>query len=345
MTKTTQVAADRAHDQTKTVLPAEIARGVYIEHPPGVQALKLMHLMIAVAGGRMAEDVTHEIRLAEIRAIDGMRNHDRASLVPLFAEIRATTIISDDTAAKKVRIGGFLDTADVDYSNGDDGDLIVRWWFSRSFRDTAAASTHWAIIDRQTVFALRSKFSIHLFQRISSLASLHHKNSETVSFEQLRAMLGIGDGKLSKWNVTNLVALVPAIAEINQLSRFNVTATPIKRGRAVAEVRITWEPKPDPRAIKAELDRSKVGRQARLAGTVETVAPVGPPIFPDPGSALSHLQPWAAIREAAGIIGADAGRRLSNAFSADLAAKGIDRTDARVVPMFTAFCALWQAGL
>nr|WP_281042390.1 hypothetical protein [Sphingobium yanoikuyae] len=34
MSKTTQVAADRAFDETKTFLPAEVARGVYIENPP-----------------------------------------------------------------------------------------------------------------------------------------------------------------------------------------------------------------------------------------------------------------------------------------------------------------------
>ena len=54
MIKTTQIAADRAHDETKTVLPAEVARGVYIENPPGAEALKLMHLLIGKAGGRMA---------------------------------------------------------------------------------------------------------------------------------------------------------------------------------------------------------------------------------------------------------------------------------------------------
>ena len=80
MKKTTQIAADRAHDETKTVLPAEVARGIYIENPPGAEALKLMHLLIGKAGGRMAEDVRHELRLADIKKIDGMRNHSRATL-------------------------------------------------------------------------------------------------------------------------------------------------------------------------------------------------------------------------------------------------------------------------
>ena len=75
MGKTTQVAADRAYDQTKTVLPAEVAQGVYMQNAPGLAALKLMHLMIGTAGGRMADDVQHTITLADIRKIDGMDNH------------------------------------------------------------------------------------------------------------------------------------------------------------------------------------------------------------------------------------------------------------------------------
>jgi hypothetical protein len=66
MGRTIQIAADRAFDQTKTVLPAEVARGVYMRNAPSLQALKLMHLMIATAGGRMAEEVQHDIRLSDI---------------------------------------------------------------------------------------------------------------------------------------------------------------------------------------------------------------------------------------------------------------------------------------
>ncbi|PAU92029.1 RepB family plasmid replication initiator protein, partial [Paracoccus salipaludis] len=83
MGKTLQVAADRAYDQSKTVLPAEVARGVYMRNAPSLRALKLMHLMISTAGGRMAQDVRHEMRLSDIRRIEGMAHHDRESLKPL----------------------------------------------------------------------------------------------------------------------------------------------------------------------------------------------------------------------------------------------------------------------
>ncbi|WP_419737889.1 hypothetical protein [Ruegeria sp.] len=84
MKKTIQVASDRAYDRTKSILPAEVARGVYVENPPSAEALKLMHLLIGTAGGRMADDVRHELRLADIKSVAGMRNHSRATLRALF---------------------------------------------------------------------------------------------------------------------------------------------------------------------------------------------------------------------------------------------------------------------
>ena len=140
MGKTLEVAADRAYDQTKTVLPAEMARGTYMQNVPGLAALKLMHLMIGTAGGRMADDVRHEMRLSDIRRIDGMKHHDRASLTPLFTELAAAVLISDDLEKQTVTIGGLVDEARIDYRNEGSGDLLVMWTFRSTFRRMAAES-------------------------------------------------------------------------------------------------------------------------------------------------------------------------------------------------------------
>lgn len=244
MTKTTQIAADRAHDDTKTVLPAEVARGVYIENPPSAEALKLMHLLIGKAGGRMADDVRHELRLADIKKIDGMRNHSRATLRKLFIELAGAVIVFDDTEAQCEIIGGFLDRAKLDYRHEVSDDLLVAWWFGGAFREMAEKSCHWAILDRQTVFALSSKYSILLFQHVASLVNLDHVTSKTFTVAEFRAVLGVPDGKLKRWNDVNNFALKPAIAEINQTSRLMLTATPNKIGRTVASVTLAWEEKP-----------------------------------------------------------------------------------------------------
>ena len=334
MVKTTQIAADRAYDETKTVLPAEVARGVYIENPPGAEALKLMHLLIGKAGGRMAEDVRHELRLADIKKIDGMRNHSRTTLRKLFIELAGAVIVFDDTEAQCEIIGGFLDRAKLDYRHEVSDDLLVAWWFGGAFREMAEKSYHWAIMDRQTVFALSSKYSILLFQHVASLVNLDHITSKTFTVAELRAVLGVPDGKLKRWNDVNNFALTPAISEINHTSRLTLTAIPNKIGRTVASVTITWEEKPQKakKEARRELDSSKVGRKARRDGTAES--PVR--TFPETGG-ITYSPHWIEIKRAAGC------NRDNSLIAADFRrfcdAKGIRLDAHNIEELFSSFCA------
>jgi hypothetical protein len=295
MGKTLEVAADRAFDHTKTVLPVEVARGVYMQNAPSLQALKLMHLMIGTAGGRMADEVQHEILLSDIRKIKGLNNHTRASLTPLFGELRAAVLTQDDLQKMVVTIGGLLDEARIDYRDEAGGDLVVSWWFARTFRRMAAESNHWAILDRQTVFHLGSKYSVLLFQHVASLVNLDRVQSKTFTVPELRAVLGVTAGKLERFADLNARAIHPAIAEINQLSRFTLTAMPNKIGRTVASVTIGWQVKEDPQEAKQELARPKVGRQARREGTAEAVVRS----FPASGS-IEFDTHWKGLKRAAG---------------------------------------------
>lgn len=295
MGKTTQVAADRAYDEAKTVLPTEVARGVYMQNAPSLRALKLMHLMIATAGGRMAEDVRHEIRLSDIRRIEGMKHHDKESLKPLFEELRAAVLTYDDPEAMRYTIGGLLDHAVIDYRHEVSGDVLVSWFFARMFRDMAEKSNHWAVLDRQTVFHLGSKYSVLLFQHVASLTGLTHVSSKTFTVAELRSVLGVPEGKLGRFADLNRRALQAAIEEINQLSRLTLTATPKKVGRTVASVTIAWEAKSDPAETRRELNRSKVGRKARREGTTENV----PVAFPAAGG-ITYSPHWQKLKHEAG---------------------------------------------
>lgn len=331
MGKTIEVAADRAFDQTKTVLPAEVARGIYMQNPPGLAALKLMHLLIAKAGGRMGEDVEHRVRLSEVRSVEGLRNHDRSSLAPLFAELQAAVLIHDDVDKKRLTIGGLLDIAEVDYRDELSGDLNISWYFSRMFTRAAAASNHWAILDRQTVFQLNSKYAVLLFQHIASLLNLDHVTAKTFSAAELRATLGVPEGTHKRFAELNRWALKPAIAEINQLSRLTLTATPNKVGRTVASVTIAWEKKGDPRDAKRELTGSKVGRKARRNGTAEAVAPA----FPETGG-ITYSPRWVELKHAAGC-NVDNGK-IATDFRRFLKERGISRDAGNIEKLFSDFC-------
>lgn len=331
MGKTLDVAADRAFDQTKTVLPAEVARGVYMRNAPSLQALKLMHLMIATAGGRMAEEVQHDIRLSDIRRIEGMKNHDRTSLTPLFEDLRAAVLTFDDPNAMRVTIGGLLDEAVINYRHESSGDTVVSWFFARTFRRMAEESNHWAILDRQTVFHLGSKYSVLLFQHVASLAGLAHVASKTFTVREMRALFGVPEGKLDRFSHFNSRAIIPAIAEINQLSRLTLTATPNKVGRTVASVTIAWHAKDDPRATRRELEASKVGRKVRRNGTAD--AP--PLVFPEAGG-IAYSERWLDIKQTAGC-NAD-NQKIASDFRRFLTDRGIGRDAINIEQIFKDFC-------
>jgi hypothetical protein len=345
MGKTTQVAADRAYDQTKTVLPAEVAQGVHMRNAPSLRALKLMHLMIGTAGGRMAQPVQHEIRVSDINKIDGMAHHDKASLAPLFEELRAVVIRegNPNNDEDRVIIGGLLDEAVLDRKDPVSGDTLLSWYFGRSFLRMAEQSNHWAILDRQAVFHLTSKYSVLLFQHISSLTNLKHITSKRFSVPELRAMFGISEGKVERFSNLKQKVILPAIAEINSdITRLTLTATYHKIGRTVAEVEIAWEVKEDLTKVKAEHDRSKVGRKARMNGTAETPVLT----FPASGS-IKDTQPWDKIARdhVPRIDGrhmpdlrqlADAFRKWAREKSIPMDAKAIEKT-------FTTWCKSYSA--
>ena len=331
MGKTIEVAADRAYDQTKTVLPAEVAQGVYMKHAPSLKALKLMHLMIGTAGGRMADDVRHEIRLSELKDIEGMDNLTRTRIVPLFEELRAATLSRDDTVKMRVTIGGLLDEAVVDYRHEVSGDTLISWSFGRTFRMMAQDSNHWAILDRQAVFHLGSKYSVLLFQHISSITNLKNIISKRFTVPDLRMILGVPEGKLGTFSNLKKWAIEPAISEINSdLTRLTLTATYHKIGRTVAEVEIAWEVKEDLAKVKAEIDRPKIGRKARLNGQIETAALA----FPATGG-TAYSEPWDTIRKA--NCNWDQAK-VADSFRQFLTAKGIKLDAKNIEALFTNFC-------
>lgn len=335
MGRTVQVAADREGGEAN-VIPAELARGIYIENAPSAQALKVMHMMIATAGGAIAEDRHHEFQLSSLRNIEGVKHHDRESLTALFRELRAATFSFDDEDAQEVLIGGFLDTARISYRHADRGEMTVRFWFGRAFREMADRSSQWTIIDRQTVYAMRSRYSILLFQHLASLVNLRHKFSETFTLEHLRAIMAVPSGKMDRWNDFNRFVLRPALEEITQLARFTVSSETIKDGRNIAKVKISWSVKANLAATKKELGAHSVGRKARRAGTAELIAPTFPA-----SDGVSFTKPFAQIAEAAGITTAQASRDVAEAFRRSLRHKDVPLDAPDVAKLFEDFCRVW----
>ena len=196
----------------------------------------------------------------------------------------------------------------------------------------AAESNHWAILDRQTVFHLGSKYSVLLFQHIASLAGMDRIDAKTFTIPELRTLLAVPEGKLERFADLNRRALQQAIAEINQLSRLTLTATPRKIGRTVASIEIAWTVKEDPTPAKRELSVSKVGRKARRDGTAETLAPE----FPETGG-IAYSPHWRDLKRTAGCTMDDS--LIATNFRRFLKERGIARNAANIEKLFSDFCA------
>jgi hypothetical protein len=272
-----------------------------------------------------------------------MDNHSRQSVVPLFAELRASTMINDDPTAMRTVIGGLLDEAVVDYRDEISGDTLITWTFGSMFRRMAGESNHWAILDRQAVFHLGSKYSVLMFQHIASLQNLKHVTSKRFTVPELRAVLGVSEGIMPRFSHLKSRAILPAIAEINSdLTRLTLTATLHKIGRTVAEVEIAWEVKEDLTKVKRELDHSKVGRKARRNGTAETLVLS----FPEHGT-IRDTPTWDRIaRDNAPKL--DGGhvpdlRNLADAFRKWCAEKSIPLDMQNIEKSFTTWCKSYSA--
>lgn len=270
MGKTLRVIADRAYDETRSYHPGELVDGRFADltNPPSLAALKLHEVLFKAAGAAVADDKWHKIDLAAIRAIEGMRNYDRRSLVALFKELRG--VVMEYDTDKETVIAGLLDVAKVEFEDGD-GPTVIRWKFGEGFREIVASSDYWAIIDRSAALSMNSRYALRLHEMIALRVNLDRKASEVFKLDDLRARLGVPAGKLVRWDFLNRKAIQPAIAEVNQLSRFTVSMRPQKRGRAVVAVELAWEAKDDLAETKTELGRHRAGRTARRAGSVEMV--------------------------------------------------------------------------
>ena len=241
-----------------------------------LRAAKLWHLLVKAAGVDLAANRDHTMALADLYQ-SGIGHMSQAERVDALRELQ-TTLVEVRVPSPKVKGRTRVITeallARVERDEDDRGDLV--WRFGETLRRIFADSEHWAVLSKRAVMAFESRYALRLYEMIALRAPLEHKTAETFTLEELRGRLGVPVGKLARWVHLRQFAIDPAIAEVNQLAGFRVAYEVIKRGRSVASVRITWEPKsaPERRATKRELDGPKVGRKARRDGSAEAVADV-----------------------------------------------------------------------
>ena len=156
-----------------------------------------------------------------------------------------------------------------------DPDGMLHYNFDAGMRALIRNSRIFARIRKDVMFALSSKYALALYEMVQKRGNLSFQFYEDFELERFRNLLGIEDGKLSRFSDVNKYAIKPAVLEVNALSDFGCKIEPLLEGRRVVGVRLAWWKKDEDGLKDAyrELQNTKVGRRARITGKVEEVVP------------------------------------------------------------------------
>jgi plasmid replication initiation protein len=133
-------------------------------------------------------------------------------------------------------------------------------------------STIFAKLDLEVMRSFRSKYAFSLYEAIARRVRLR-KFTEELDIEQIRAILGVEDGKLDTYSNLRKFAIDPALEEVNAITPYAVSIVPRKQGRKVVGFLMGWSVKDTEGMQRAysELQQPKVGRKARVEGGSDRV--------------------------------------------------------------------------
>ena len=261
--------------------PGEMIKPGEIIGTPGMEGWSLAdrstwNLLLMNAWSDRLDDPNADftIPLRELRGLHNGNDRVRESLEKL-----QTTLVSARMPDGKRRTVQMLGGTDIDDDDRIDG--VLKYDFHRKLVPLLRRSEIYARMEAKILSAFTSKYSLALYEAISARVNLH-KTTEEISLTTLRQWLGVERKKLNQWADFNRFAVQPALEEVNGLSPYAVEMEPIKRGRKVDRVRVTWSKKPP--FSPAEQAAAREANRHR----VRIVAPGEPP--PGPHLSVSDIE-------------------------------------------------------
>lgn len=202
--------------------------------------------------------------------------HKGYEMVEEAIEALMTTLIVvplPDGGTRRVQVLGGNDLTDKNRRAG-----TMTYSFDKRLVEVLRDSAIWGKISLPELMAFSFKYSISLYEHVSQWVGLSQMHGKTFTLEDFRHVLGVTEGKYKQFGQLNQQVLKPVIAELNALAPFNVTVQPIKTGKSVSHIRLSWWEKSieERKAAFTEISRSKVGRRARIQDKVEYVLPPSP---------------------------------------------------------------------
>jgi len=206
-----------------------------------------------------------EIDVADLR--DSHDSNDR--LVQSIEALMKTivTVQRPDGSQDRVQLLGWNNLSDPRRRHG-----TLKYAIQPELAALLRDSSVFAKLQMQVMRHFTSKYALALYEAMSRRIRMQ-KIVEEISLEDFREILGVEPGKLDGYGNLNKFAITPALTEVNALAEFTVTVVPQKQGKRIMSVLLGWGMKDleGRRAAWEELQRPRIGRRARISGTVEPI--------------------------------------------------------------------------
>jgi len=227
--------------------------------------------------GRLGDrDAEWELPMTALRPSKHESNDRlRAALDRLMRVIVNVPFCDPATGEERILKTHLFDFFDLS-ANQAAATATVRFGLPKKLQPVLARSGHWGRIRAEVVCSMTSKYAMSLYELIQLRAGLT-RSVEVFSIDRFRELLNVPPGTYSRGNNLIQKVLDPAVLEVNGLTDMGVKLE-LQRAKGprspIVAVAMTWWPKEgeEYRAAIKERERSKVGRMARLKGTVEPIA-------------------------------------------------------------------------
>jgi hypothetical protein len=236
---------------------------------------RVLNLLIQNAGTRICDEVEHVIAIRDLRGNHKGGERSKDSVGRLMRVILEVPCKGRNGKPATKMLPFLAETTVSDDDEDPTGEVV--YYFSKGIRAIVKNSTVWGKLRTEVIFAFTSKYSLALYELISKRIHLKHIWQEDFTLTDFRALLGVPADKLQRTPDLLRFAVRAAETEVNGLADFGVKIEPIRAGGqkrgTVTGFRLSWWRK-NPDQLKeaySELQRSKVGRIARLTETVEQV--------------------------------------------------------------------------
>ena len=239
-----------------------------------LQDRRIFNLLIENAWSEIGKDKPHKIAMARLRG----RTHRGSERVGNSVKRLMTTLVEVPTTldGQAAIFTTQLCGETTRMIDEDSPNAVLVYSFPRGLRKIIQDSRYWGRIKAHVMFAFSSKYALALYEAVCLRGNLR-VCEQRFSLEAFRELLGVEEGKYPAFPQLKQKVIAPAIMEVNGLSDFKVEIEPLRdgglqRGPLTAFL-LRWEKKDadEWKSVLDELLRPKVGRRARITGSVEKV--------------------------------------------------------------------------